>query len=84
MKKIFVILVLLLFVLIIEIHAQGSASNWQPPPYPKWFTDLSKTEQNALIEMGVSSWITNIVLSPGLVRIETRKILEKHGVAWAI
>jgi hypothetical protein len=84
MKKYFAKLVLLFFVgLSIEVYAQGTNSNWQPPPYPQWFRNLSKIEQDALIEIGFSSWITNIALSPSLVRIETRRIIDQHGVAWA-
>jgi hypothetical protein len=66
-----------------EVYAQGTNSNWQPPPFPPWFRSLEKYEQDALVEIGVSSWIANIAVHPGLVRIETRRIIDQHGVAWA-
>jgi len=83
MKYICLIKILLFVLLSSYTYAQGTNSNWQPPPYPQWFNNLSKIEQQALIEIATSSWITYIALSPSNVRIETRKIVDKYGVAWA-
>jgi hypothetical protein len=82
-KIVLLVMVILLVMLSTEIYAQGTNSNWRAPPMPQWWRNLSQTEQTALLEIGLSSWITNIVISPGNVRIETRRIIDEHGLAWA-
>ena len=82
-RKSFLILVLLLVWLSIEIYAQGTNSNWRPPPGPQWYRNLSQTEQNALWEIAFCSSITMVTLYPSLVRLETRRIIDEYGMAWA-
>ena len=83
MTKKSVLLIMLLFGLSIGIYAQGMNSNWRAPPFPQWYRNLSRTEKDALLEIGLSSWITAVVIHPSYVRIETRRIIDEHGLAWA-
>jgi len=82
-KVILLVLVVLLAGLSMEIYAQGRNSNWRTPPFPQWFMNLSEVERRALMEIGINSWITNTIVSPGNVRIETRRIIDAHVFAWA-
>ena len=83
-KTVFLVMVALLVGLSMEIYAQGTNSNWRPPPGPQWYRNLSQTEQNVLWEIAFSSSsITMVTLRPSLVRLETRKIIDEYGMAWA-
>jgi hypothetical protein len=81
MKK--TLLIVLFVVLATTIFAQGTNSDWRPPPFPQWFQNLSEIEREALLEIAFSSRIATVTLYPSLVRIETRKIINEYKVAWA-
>lgn len=83
MKKILLSIFVALTVFCATGYGQGTKSNWMPPPVPDWFIELSKTEKEALIQMGMSSSITCIIVPPGWVRLEAREIIKQYKCAWA-